>query len=84
MAKEAKLNSVKFGVAGGIVYALLVFFVTVFSSTFPTWQKLMAECYGMLGYSASFGGAILGLIYGFIDGFVFVFVFAWLYNKMLK
>ena len=83
-AMEIKLNKCKVGFSAGILWALLVLLVTVFSSHFPTWYQLMSECYGMLGYSASGGGIILGPIYGFIDGFVLGFVFAWIYNKLLR
>lgn len=85
MAKEkgARLNAVKFGIAGGIIWAALVLFVTALSGYFPTWFSLFSECYGMLGYSASFLGAILGVIYGFIDGFILMWVFALIYNKLL-
>jgi len=79
-----KLNAFKFGIAGGIVYALLVFFIIVFASYFPTWESLINECYKMFGYTSSnLLGIILGVVYAFIDGFILTSVFAWIYNKLL-
>lgn len=37
-----------------------------------------------LGYSASFGGAIVGAIWGFVDGFIAGVLTAWVYNKFAK
>ena len=77
-----KLNSLKFGIASGIIWSLLVLVTAIFSSQFPTWFNLFFECYGWLGYSSSLIGMFLGLIYGFIDGFVLGLVFAWIYNRL--
>ncbi len=81
--ENLKLNSVKFGLSGGIIYSVFVLLISLFAGTFPTWEKLIFECYGLLGYSvSSFLGVLLGMIYGFIDGFIVLFVLSWLYNKL--
>tara|TARA_Y100000034_G_scaffold54708_1_gene67010 strand:- start:16080 stop:16382 length:303 start_codon:yes stop_codon:yes gene_type:complete len=86
--KEAKLNAVKFGVAGGITTAICVFFTTIMGvlglfGGLTGWTSLIAEAYGSLGYGVSFLGAILGAIYSFIDGFILIWIFALIYNKLL-
>ncbi len=79
----SKIHLVKFGISGGIVCSLFVLFVSLFATTFPTWEKLVLECYGILGYNAfSFIGVLLGMIYGFIDGFIALFILAWIYNSL--
>jgi len=83
--KASKLNAVKFGLAGGIIGAVTVFLITIFSGYFPAWYELFKECYGMFGYSAdSILGIILGIAYSFIDGFGLTWIFALVYNSMLK
>jgi len=81
-----ELNAVKFGLAGGIVAGLCVFITTLMTAIFgwfPMYTSIVIDLYGMLGYKASFLGAILGAIYAFVDGFIFVGVFAWIYNKLV-
>jgi len=85
MKKELKINSVKFGIAGGIFWGLLVLLVGIFSSHFPTWTALFTECYGFMGFNpATFFGNVLGLVYGFIDGFIAFFAISWIYNWLNK
>lgn len=84
MAKKfTELNSVKFGLAGGIVAAFCVLFITLFAGYFPACANLLLEAYGRFGYGFTGFGILLGAIYGFIDGFVLTWAFAWLYNKLL-
>jgi len=86
MAKQnlLKLNSVKFGLAGGILSALCVLLITLFADYFPMCANLILEAYGRFGYSLRGGGIILGIGYGFIDGFILTWVFALIYNKLIK
>lgn len=86
MAKEMKLNAIKFGQACGIVSALFVAVITLAGiyGLFPIWTSLIADAYGILGYSVTWLGVLLGAIYAFIDGFIGAWIFAALYNKMLK
>lgn len=83
-SKGMKLDAVKFGFAGGIVSALCVASSTILGilGYYPLHNSMVMEMYGMLGYSASWIGILLGALYGFIDGFVLVWLFAWIYNKL--
>jgi len=85
MPKYAKLNAVRFGVACGIISAIIVALTTlagIFGAV-PTWTQLLTECYGIFGYSVSFIGLILGAFYAFIDGFIVAGVLILLYNRMI-
>ncbi|MDE1848732.1 MAG: hypothetical protein KGH55_01735 [Nanoarchaeota archaeon] len=85
MKDKMRLNTLKFGISGGIVWAFVVLGVSIFANNFPTWEMLIHECYGFLGYNPStFLGVVLGVVYGFIDGFVGFFVLAWIYNLLNK
>ena len=83
--KFGKLNTLKFGLAGGIAAAICVAFTTILGifGFFPEYNSLIVSIYGFLGYSISWLGVLLGAIYSFIDGFIFVGIFAWIYNKLL-
>ncbi len=37
-----------------------------------------------IGYTFSWGGAIIGFIWGFVDGFIAGFLIAWFYNIFSK
>ncbi len=77
------LDKVRFGLTGGILWAVFVLLIALFTRFFPFWGELIYECYGFLGYNPyTFIGVVLGVVYGFVDGFVLTFVFAWLYNKL--
>ena len=84
--KEAKLNAVKFGLAGGITTAICVLFTSllVWINYAPMWVALITDIYGSFGYDATtFFGTVLGVIYSFIDGFLLTWIFALIYNKLL-
>jgi len=85
MVKGARLDTLKFALAGGIFCAICVFILTLVLMTgaFPIYASVLFGTYGFLGYNISFVGAILGGIYAFIDGFIGFGVFAWIYNKLL-
>jgi hypothetical protein len=71
--------------AGGIVSAIFVAVVTIAGifGYFPEYTSLIVSVYGILGYSLSWLGVLLGAIYAFVDGFIFTWLFAWVYNKLL-
>jgi|APSaa5957512622_1039677.scaffolds.fasta_scaffold58891_2 hypothetical protein len=85
MPKYAKLNSIKFGIAAGILTAICVFITTLLGTAGYCIEctNLLTSIYGSFGYSISFLGAIAGAIYGFIDMFIGVAIFAWIYNKLI-
>lgn len=87
MPKKENLNTVKFGLAGGIVIAVCIFITTLTAVIFPGYALsfiiLFTGIYGFLGYNMTLLGAILGAIYGFVDGFILTWLFAWIYNKLI-
>jgi len=86
MAKKfAKLSAVRFGVACGVIAAIIVALTTIAGifGAVPNWIRLLTDCYGFVGYNTSAIGVILGAIYAFIDGFIIAGVFALLYNRMV-
>ncbi|RLF35216.1 MAG: hypothetical protein DRM99_05095 [Thermoplasmata archaeon] len=88
MENFAKLDSLKFGLAGGLITALCIFVTTILVVIFQPYgmecASIIADIYGFLGYSISFFGAVLGAIYGFIDGFILTWIFALIYNKLAR
>lgn len=86
MAKKfARLSAVRFGVACGILAAIVVALTTIAGlfGAAQAWTQLLLQCYGFIGYSISLYGIILGAIYAFIDGFILAGIFALLYNRMI-
>ena len=79
------LHPTKLGLAGGILWGLSMFVLTLVSvgtGYAAGFFNGMASIYP--GYSVSPIGSIIGLVYGFLDAFIGLFLFAWLYNWLLK
>jgi len=77
------LHVKRFALAGGILWGVVVFLVTVFSISTgygADWLKVLESVYP--GFHVTAVGSIVGLIYGFVDGFVGLGVLAWIYNKL--
>jgi hypothetical protein len=79
-----RIEVAKFGIAFGIVYAL-VFFGFGLLAALSGWGAAMTELMGSFypGFGPSFGGALLGALWGFVVGFVFFAAGAWIYNRLL-
>ena len=69
------------GISIGLVWGLTIMMAT--------WWQLVRNAPGnilsklstfYLGYSYSWGGAVIGLLWGFVDGFIAGFLIAWFYN----
>ncbi len=80
-----KLDARRFGLAGGILWGVILFLTTLFS--LPTnyavdFLEIIVSVYP--GYTISLGGSFVGLIYGFIDASIAGFIFAWLYNWLSR
>jgi len=80
-----KLKATSLGIAGGIVWGVLLFIVTLL------WVVLSREgmTLGKLsliypGYSVSVIGAVVGLIWGFISAFILLYITATIYNALTK
>ncbi len=87
MAKKQKpmLDPVKFGLAAGILWGVIMLLMTLIASGTGYGTELLnliATIYP--GYAITFGGAIIGLIYGFLDGFIGMWLLIWLYNWLCK
>ncbi len=85
MAEKLKLNPKSLGLAGGILWGIVLFATTLVSTGSGYGSQFLAA-YGSIhpGYSISLAGSIVGLVYGFICGFVGLYVLAWLYNWLEK
>jgi hypothetical protein len=79
-----KLHTAKFGLAFGIVYAVVFFLYGALAALFG-WGGAMAEMIGSfyVGFGPTLGGALVGALWGFAVGFVFFAVAAWIYNKLV-
>jgi hypothetical protein len=78
-----ELNPKRLGVAGGILWGVSLFVLTllsVYTGYAAQWLSMLPSVYP--GYAVSVGGSIVGLLYGFVDAFIGLFILAWLYNKL--
>ena len=82
-----KLNSFKFGLAGGFTAVILVILVDIilYFTLLPLYVRLMTTLYGTVGYTS---GMLFGLFFvlalvGFIFGFIFAWLLSFIYNRLL-
>jgi hypothetical protein len=80
-----KIDTVKFGIAFGIVYAVIFFLYGIMAALFG-WGAEFAGLMGSLypGFGPTLPGAVIGAVWGFAIGFLFFGAAAWLYNRLLK
>jgi hypothetical protein len=79
----AKLNPLKLGLTGAILWGLVLFVMTWISmhtGWAMFWLSQWMDVYP--GFDISVKGTFIGLVYGVIDGFVSLFIFGWLYNLL--
>jgi hypothetical protein len=79
-----KLRVRALGLAVGIAWGLGIFVATLWAAAQDRGKTLDLLKAFYLGYSISFGGAIVGLIWGLVDGFICGALIAWLYNMLHK
>jgi hypothetical protein len=80
-----KLSKKACGLAGGIIFGLLVFGVTNFLLLRGSQGQTISTLSNIyIGYSFSFLGSLVGMAWGFVDGFVLGWIFAFLYNLFAK
>ena len=81
----ADLHAVKFGLAGGIVWAIVVMGLTIAGiyGYFLEFNALIISIYGFLGYAISVTGVLIGAVCGFVDGFIGFWLLAVIYNKLI-
>ena len=86
MVKQ-KLHATKFGIAGGLITVICMFFtglaMLIGPGFMPSLANSFVEIYAMFGLSANLFAVILTSILSFIDGFLITWVFALIYNKIL-
>ena len=78
-----RIKAVPFGIAFGIVYAVVFFLCGMLAALFG-WGAAFAEMIGSfyIGFGPTPGGALIGAVWGFIIGFVFFALGASLYNRL--
>ncbi|MEC7839824.1 MAG: bacteriophage holin [Chlamydiota bacterium] len=77
------LSAKRLGIAGGILWGMSLFLVTIANILFgygSMFMGLMADVYP--GFHVGYVGSLIGFVYGFLDGFVGLYILAWLYNKI--
>jgi hypothetical protein len=79
-----KLRARALGLSIGTVWGLAIFLATLWAAIEERGLVLELLKRYYIGYSVSFGGALVGLIWGFVYGFVFGALVAWLYNIFHK
>jgi hypothetical protein len=80
-----RIQAVPFGLAFGIVYAVVFFLYGILAAVFG-WGAAFAEMIGSFypGFGATPGGALIGAVWGFSGGFVFFALGAWLYDLFIR
>ena len=76
-----RLNACAFGLAFGIIWAIVIFLVALIGM-WSDWGDAFFKVFSSLyvGTSATWGGAFIGLVWGFVDGFICFWLVALLYN----
>ena len=80
-----QLDTMRFGLAGGIIFALFAFILAL-GSAFAGWGTGVVDSLASMyvGYKAGFMGGIIGAIWAFVDGFISFYLLAWVYDKLQK
>lgn len=83
MAKTIqRLDGFRLGLAGGIVVAFGVFFVTAIAAGTGYGAETLDMFHFYPGYSISAAGSAVGFLWGFVDGFIGFGFIGWLYNHI--
>ncbi|MFC1710611.1 hypothetical protein ACFLZJ_00415 [Nanoarchaeota archaeon] len=87
MVEALKLNAAKFGVAGGLITVICMFFtglaMLIGPGYLPSLANFFNQVYSIFGLQSSIFPLILISILSFIDGFIITWIFALIYNKLL-
>jgi hypothetical protein len=78
-----KIHAANFGIAFGIVYALVFFLYGAAAALFG-WGAELAKFIGDIypGFAPTLPGAVIGAVWGFAVGFVFFYLAARIYNYL--
>jgi hypothetical protein len=82
MKTAQRLDVIRLGVAGGLVWGFSVFFLTLIASGTGYGVEFLSILSFYPGYEISFGGSAVGFIWGFVDGFIGLGLLAWIYNHL--
>lgn len=79
-----KIQPVPFGIAFGIIYAV-VFLLYGLAAALFGWGTELAEIVGgfYVGFGPTIVGALIGALWGFVVGFVFFALGAWIYDGLI-
>ena len=79
-----RIDAAKFGIAFGIVYALVFFLFGIVATLFG-WGTEMAGLIGdfYVGFGPTLLGAVIGAVWGFAVGFIFFALAAVIYNRLI-
>jgi len=73
------------GMALGLVWGLAIMFGTWWLLLWDSPGEIVSKLGSFyIGYSYSWGGAIIGFIWGFVDGFIAGVLIAWFYGVFSK
>ncbi len=79
-----KINAAKFGIAFGIIYALMFFVVGILAALFGWGAEIMVLMEKLyVGFGLTPLGAAIGAVWGFVMGFAFFGCAAWIYNRLI-
>lgn len=80
-----KLSIKAFALTCGILWGLVILLGTWWLLAWGSPGEIVSKLASFyIGYSYSWGGAVIGMIWGFVDGLICGAIFAWLYNKLVK
>ena len=80
-----QLRKRAFGLALGLFWGLVLLLGTWFLLLRGSPGEVFSKASSFyIGYSYSFGGAIIGFLYGFVTGFIAGVVIAWFYEVFSK
>lgn len=79
-----RLDGRALGLAGGILWAFCLTFMTVWVMIFGGGGHLVMLERFYWGYDVTLVGALIGAVYAFIDGFLCGWILALLYNRFAR
>jgi hypothetical protein len=82
MKTAQRLDGMRLGIAGGIVWGLSIFFLTLIASGTGYGTEFLSILEFFPGYTISWPGSAVGFIWGFVDGFIGLGLIAWIYNHI--
>jgi hypothetical protein len=82
MKTAQRLDGIRLGIAGGLVWGLALFFLTLIAAGTGYGSEFLSLFEFYPGYTITFWGSATGFLWGFIDGFIGLGLVAWFYNHI--